>query len=324
LDRTFKQETLFYSILMENPQLYWIGFNVFVLIMLALDLGVFNRKSHEVSVKEALIWSAVWIGMALLFNVFVYFNMGKEKALEFLTGYLLEKSLSVDNIFVFVIVFTMFGIPAMYQHKILFWGIFGAIVMRIILIFSGIALIAKFHWLVYVFGGFLVITGIKMVFGKEKKSDPSNNIGVRIFRKLFPVKDEIEDGKFFVKENGRTHATRLFLTLIVIEVTDLVFAIDSIPAILAITNDAFIVYTSNLFAILGLRSLYFALAGIIHRFKYLKHGLSIVLVFVGIKMIVSEFYKIPVVISLLVIVTVLTVSIVVSLLPDKKEPVSGH
>lgn len=309
---------------MENSQLYWIGFNVFVLIMLALDLGVFNRKSHEVSVKEALIWSAVWIGMALLFNVFVYFNMGKEKALEFLTGYLLEKSLSVDNIFVFVIVFSMFGIPAMYQHKILFWGIFGAIVMRIILIFSGIALIAKFHWLVYVFGGFLVFTGIKMVFGKEKKSDPSNNIAVRIFRKLFPVKDEIEDGKFFVKENGRTHATRLFLTLIVIEVTDLVFAVDSIPAILAITNDAFIVYTSNLFAILGLRSLYFALAGIIHRFKYLKHGLSVVLVFVGIKMIVSEFYKIPVVISLLVIVTVLTVSIVVSLLPDKKEPVSGH
>lgn len=303
---------------MENSQLYWIGFNVFVLIMLALDLGIFNRKIHEVSVKEALIWSAVWIGMALLFNVFVYFNLGKEKALEFLTGYLLEKSLSVDNIFVFVIVFSMFGIPAMYQHKILFWGIFGAIVMRIILIFSGIALITKFHWLVYVFGGFLVITGIKMVFGKEKKSDPSKNIVVRMFRKLFPVKDEIEDGKFFVKENGRTQATRLFLTLIVIEVTDLVFAVDSIPAILAITNDAFIVYTSNLFAILGLRSLYFALAGIIHRFKYLKHGLSVVLVFVGIKMIVSEFYKIPVVISLLVIVTVLTVSIVMSLLSDKK------
>ncbi len=303
---------------MENSQLYWIGFNVFVLIMLALDLGIFNRKIHEVSVKEALIWSAVWIGMALLFNVFVYFNLGKEKALEFLTGYLLEKSLSVDNIFVFVIVFSMFGIPAMYQHKILFWGIFGAIVMRIILIFSGIALITKFHWLVYVFGGFLVITGIKMVFGKEKKSDPSKNIVVRMFRKLFPVKDEIEDGKFFVKENGRSQATRLFLTLIVIEVTDLVFAVDSIPAILAITNDAFIVYTSNLFAILGLRSLYFALAGIIHRFKYLKHGLSVVLVFVGIKMIVSEFYKIPVVISLLVIVTVLTVSIVMSLLSDKK------
>jgi len=304
---------------MENSQLYWIGFNVFVLIMLALDLGVFNRKSHEVSVKEALIWSAVWIGMALLFNVFVYFNLGKEKALEFLTGYLLEKSLSVDNIFVFVIVFSMFGIPAMYQHKILFWGIFGAIVMRIILIFSGIALITKFHWLVYVFGGFLVITGIKMVFGKEKKSDPSKNIVVRMFRKLFPVKDEIEDGKFFVKENGRTQATRLFLTLIVIEVTDLVFAVDSIPAILAITNDAFIVYTSNLFAILGLRSLYFALAGIIHRFKYLKHGLSVVLVFVGIKMIVSEFYKIPVVLSLVFIVIVLAVSVIASLLSAKES-----
>ena len=304
---------------MENSQLYWIGFNVFVLIMLALDLGIFNRKIHEVSVKEALIWSAVWIGMALLFNVFVYFNLGKEKALEFLTGYLLEKSLSVDNIFVFVIVFSMFGIPAMYQHKILFWGIFGAIVMRIILIFSGIALITKFHWLVYVFGGFLVITGIKMVFGKEKKSDPSKNIVVRMFRKLFPVKDEIEDGKFFVKENGRSQATRLFLTLIVIEVTDLVFAVDSIPAILAITNDAFIVYTSNLFAILGLRSLYFALAGIIHRFKYLKHGLSVVLVFVGIKMIVSEFYKIPVVLSLVFIVIVLAVSVIASLLSAKES-----
>lgn len=299
---------------METTQVFWIGFNVFIVIMLALDLGVFNRKSHEVSVREALVWSAVWIALALAFNALIYFYMGPVKALEFLTGYLLEKSLSVDNIFVFVIVFSMFAVPSAYQHKILFWGVFGAIVMRIILIFSGIALITKFHWLVYIFGAFLVFTGIKMVFGKEKKSDPGNNFTVKLFKKFFPVKDEIDGDRFFIKSEGKTYASRLFLTLIVIEITDLVFAVDSIPAILAVTNDAFIVYTSNLFAILGLRSLYFALAGIIHKFRYLKHGLAVVLVFVGIKMIISEFYKIPVTVSLLVISAVITVSVIVSLL----------
>ncbi len=308
---------------METTQIFWIGFNVFIVLMLALDLGVFNRKSHEVSVKEALTWSAVWIALALAFNVLVYYYMGKTKALEFLTGYLLEKSLSIDNIFVFVIIFSMFSIPSAYQHKILFWGVFGAIVMRIILIFSGIALITKFHWLVYVFGAFLVFTGLKMVFGKEKQSGPGENFTVKLFRKLFPVKDEIDGDKFFIKSNGKTYASRLFLTLIVVEITDLVFAVDSIPAILAITNDAFIVYTSNLFAILGLRSLYFALAGIIHKFRYLKHGLAIVLVFVGVKMIISEFYKIPVTLSLLIITSVIGISVILSLL-SRKSPESAH
>ena len=297
----------------------WIGFNVFVLIMLALDLGVFHRKSHEVNIKEALIWSFVWIALAMAFNYGIYHLMGKVKALEFFTGYVLEKSLSVDNIFVFILVFSFFKVPSLYQHKILFWGVFGALVMRIILIFSGVALLTKFHWLIYVFGAFLIFTGIKMLVQKDGHAEPDKNILVRLFKKIYPVTNEYHSDKFFVKLDGRKFATPMFVVLLVIEFTDLVFAVDSIPAILAITNDTFIVYTSNVFAILGLRSLYFALSGVMKYFRFLKIGLSVILVFVGVKMMIVDFYKFPIVLSLSVIIGILAVSVIASLIKPKPE-----
>ena len=297
----------------------WIGFNVFVLIMLALDLGVFHRKSHEVNIKEALIWSFVWIALAMAFNYGIYHLMGKVKALEFFTGYVLEKSLSVDNIFVFILVFSFFKVPSLYQHKILFWGVFGALIMRIILIFSGVALLTKFHWLIYVFGAFLIFTGIKMLVQKDGHAEPDKNILVRLFKKIYPVTNEYHSDKFFVKLDGRKFATPMFVVLLVIEFTDLVFAVDSIPAILAITNDTFIVYTSNVFAILGLRSLYFALSGVMKYFRFLKIGLSVILVFVGVKMMIVDFYKFPIVLSLSVIIGILAVSVIASLIKPKPE-----
>ncbi len=296
----------------------WIGFNVFVLIMLALDLGVFHRKAHEVNIKEALIWSFVWIALAMVFNYGIYEYMGKAKALEFFTGYVIEKSLSVDNIFVFILVFSFFKVPAKYQHKVLFWGILGALVMRIILIFSGVALLTKFHWLIYVFGGFLIFTGIKMLIQKDSHVEPDKNILVRLFKKFYPVTNDYHGDKFFVKSDGRKLATPMFVVLLVIEFTDLVFAVDSIPAILAITQDTFIVYTSNVFAILGLRSLYFALAGVMKYFRFLKIGLSVILVFVGLKMMAVDFYKLPTEISLAVIASILIISVVASLLIKEK------
>jgi tellurite resistance protein TerC len=297
----------------------WTGFIVFVFIMLALDLGVFHRKTHEVKIREALIWSAVWISLALIFNYGIFIFMGKEKAIEFLTGYVIEKSLSIDNLFVFIMVFTYFNVEPKYQHKILFWGILGALIMRAIFIFAGVALISMFHWIIYVFGGFLIFTGVKMLFQKDEKLNPNKNPLVIIFKKFFPVTQEMHGSKFFVKINARTVATPLFIVLLVIEFTDLIFAVDSIPAILAISKDTFIIFTSNVFAILGLRALYFALAGITKYFYYLKYGLSAILVFVGIKMIMAEFYKIPIVYSLLSILGILLISILFSIVFPKND-----
>ena len=302
---------------MEINGFIWAGFLLFVLLMLALDLGVFHRKSHEVKIREALIWSAVWISLALLFNVGVYFFMGKEKAIEFLTGYVIEKSLSVDNLFVFIMVFSYFNVDTKYQHKVLFWGILGALVMRAIFIFAGVALIQQFHWIIYIFGAFLIFTGIKMLVQKNDKVEPDKNPLVRLFKRFFPVTDTTHGDRFFVKINARTAATPLFIVLLIIEFTDLIFAVDSIPAILAISNDTFIIFTSNVFAILGLRALYFALAGIAKLFYYLKYGLSAILVFVGVKMVIAGFFKIPVMYSLLIIVSILTLSILASVIFPK-------
>lgn len=240
---------------MDQAWYLWAGFNLFVLLMLALDLGVFHRKAHVVTVKEAFLWTGFWVSMALLFNVFVYYQMGSEKAFEFFTGYLIEKSLSVDNIFVIILIFSYFGVPAAYQHKVLFWGILGALVMRVIFIFAGVELIHKFHWLIYIFGSFLVISGIRIVTQGDVKIDPQQNPLIRFAKRIFPVTEDFVDDKFFLRINGKLWATPLFLVVVLIESTDLIFAVDSIPAILAVSDDAFIVYTSNVFAILGLRSI---------------------------------------------------------------------
>lgn len=298
---------------------FWIGFHIFILLMLALDLGVFNKKAHKIPVKEALIWSSVWISLALLFSVFIVFEFGKTQALEFLTGYVIEYSLSVDNIFVFILIFTYFGVQDRYQHKILFWGIVGALVMRGIFIFAGVALIHRFHWIVIIFGGFLVFTGIRMMLQKSAEVDPGKNPVLRFFRKFIPVTDEPHGGKLFMRVNHRTYATPLFLVLLVIESSDLIFAVDSIPAILAISRDTFIVYTSNIFAILGLRSLYFAVAGIMGYFRFLKVGLSVILTFVGLKMLASFFnFEIPIILSLSIIISILLISILASVVIKKK------
>ncbi|MFZ2430765.1 MAG: TerC family protein [Lutibacter sp.] len=297
----------------------WIGFLAFVLLMLALDLGVFHRKSHEVKIKEALIWSFVWISMAMVFNYGIYVFMGEIKAMEFLTGYVIEKSLSIDNLFVFIMIFSYFNVDKKYQHKVLFWGIIGALIMRSIFIFAGVALINKFHWIIYIFGAFLIFTGAKMLFQKDEKMDPNKNPLVRLFKRFFPVSDTMHDDRFFVKINAKTVATPLFVVLLLVEFTDLIFAVDSIPAIIAISSDPFIIFTSNVFAILGLRALYFALAGITQYFHYIKYGLSAILVFVGLKMTMVDFYKIPVMISLFTILGILVISVVASLLFPKKE-----
>jgi len=297
----------------EGP-VTWFGFIVFVILMLAFDLYVVHRKPHEVKIKEALLWSAMWISLAFLFNYGVYVYLGKEKALEFMAAYLVEKSLSIDNLFVFIMIFGFFNVKPQFQHKILFWGILGALVLRAIFIVAGIALINTFHWIIYVFGIFLIITGARLPFEKDKKIEPDKNIFVRLFKKFMPVTSDTESGKLFKRMNRKNYATPLFITLILIEFSDLIFAVDSIPAVLAISNDTFIVYTSNVFAILGLRSLYFALAGIMKYFTYLKFGLSAILIFVGIKMCISGFYKFPVYISLLVISGLLLLSILASLL----------
>jgi tellurite resistance protein TerC len=298
---------------MDTSITFWILFNVFVLLMLALDLGVFHRKSHDVSVKEALIWTFVWVFLALIFNVIIYFWRGQQQALEFLTGYLVEKALSVDNIFVFIVIFTYFQVPTKYQHKVLFWGILGALIMRVIFIFAGVALLERFHFTIYIFGALLIFTGIKMFNHSNSKMDPGKNPVLKFFKKFMPVTQTFHGDKFFTKVDGKRFATPLFLVLILIETTDLIFAVDSIPAILAITQDQFIVYTSNVFAILGLRSLYFALAGIVHRFWLLSYGLAIVLIFVGIKMTMIDFYKIPIEWSLIFIASIIAGSIFLSL-----------
>lgn len=306
--------------MMNEEWIKWVLFNLCVLAMLALDLGVFHRRSHAVSFKEAMAWSLVWVGMALVFNLGVYFWRGSGLALEFFTGYVIEKSLSVDNIFVFLLIFSYFQTDPKYQHKILFWGILGALVMRAIFIVAGVALIERFHWTIYIFAGVLIISGLKMAFEKEKKLNPDANPVLRLLRRFLPVTKEYEGDKFLVRRDGRRYATPLLVVLVVIETSDLIFAVDSIPAILAISRDPFIVYTSNAFAILGLRALFFAMAHVLGLFHYLRYGLSVVLVFVGIKMFLSEFSPIPTPVSLGIIALILALSITASLVfPRKKD-----
>ena len=276
----------------------WIIFNAFVIVMLAIDLGIFHRQSKKISFKEAITWSVVWITLALIFNGWIYYSLGEKPAVEFLTGYLVEKSLSVDNIFVFILLFSFFKVPEEYQHRVLFWGVIGALIMRAIFITVGAVLITKFHWVIYVFGAFLVFTGYKMFKKSAADMHPEDNPMVRWFIKTKKVTNEYHGKKFFVTIDGKKLATPLFLCLLSIEFTDLIFAVDSIPAIFAITKDPFIVYTSNVFAILGLRSLYFALEGIITKFPYLRYGLAIILVFIGCKMLLADLYKMPIFISL--------------------------
>jgi len=300
-----------------SPEL-WAGFILFVLAMLALDLGVFHRKAHAVGWREALVWSLVWVALALLFSAGVWWSYGPQRGLEFLTGYLIEKSLSVDNIFVFVVIFSALGIPAIYQHRVLFWGILSALVLRGVMIFAGAAMLARFHWLIYVFGAFLVLTGVKLFFERGKQSHPEESRAMVVVRRLIPSTDKLHAHHFFVRLGGKLLATPLFMALVMVEITDVVFAVDSIPAIFAITNDTFIVFTSNIFAILGLRSLFFLLAGFVDRFRYLKVGLAAVLVFVGAKMGAVDLYKVPALVSLCVITLILGGSIVASLLVSRR------
>ncbi len=305
---------------MTEQPLLWIGFNLFVLAMLAVDLGVFHRTAHAVTFRESVAWTCIWVVLALLFNLGIWHFSGSQKALQFFTGYLIEKSLSVDNVFVFALLFSYFAVPATYQHKVLFWGILGALVMRAIMIVLGAALIAKFAWIIYVFGGFLILTGIKMIVKREEEIHPERNPVVKAFKKLMPVTADYRQDRFFVREDGVRKATPLFVVLLLVEISDVIFAVDSIPAIFAVTTDPFIVYTSNVFAILGLRSLYFALAGVMDKFHYLKIGLGVVLTFVGVKMILAHTaWKIDTLISLGVIVLILLASVVMSLLRPKRR-----
>jgi tellurite resistance protein TerC len=304
---------------------WWCAFLGFVFVLLALDLGIFHRKAHEVSVREALIWSAIWITLALGFNAGIYFgwiggyasDLRERAAFEFLAGYLVEKSLSVDNVFVFALIFTYFHIPAKYQHRILFWGIIGALIMRAILIFAGIALIQRFHPVIYLFGAIVIFSGIKMWASGTPKVDPEHNRVLKLVRRFFPLTQQLEGQKFFVREANGLSMTPLFAVLVFIEWSDVVFAVDSIPAILAISQDPFVVFTSNVMAMLGLRSLYFALAGIMQRFHLLHYGLSVLLVFIGLKMVLSDFIKVPILISLSVIAFILVVSVGASVMLPK-------
>jgi TerC family integral membrane protein len=292
----------------------WLGFTAFIVAMLALDLGVLHRDAHEVSVKEAAVWSVVWVALSLAFACGLYFLAGHEYALQFITGYLIEKALSVDNVFVFLVVFSFFKVPSRLQHRVLFWGIFGALVMRAAFIFAGAAVIARFEWIMYFFGALLVFTGYKMLRSGGEEMQPEELTAYRLFRRFVPSTDTFRDDHFFVRENGRTLATPLAAVLIVIESSDLMFAVDSIPAIFAVTRDPFLVYTSNVFAILGLRAMFFLLAGVMDKFAYLKIGLALVLSYVGIKMLIIEYLHIPPGISLLVVAAIIGGSIAWSLL----------
>jgi tellurite resistance protein TerC len=317
---------------MPSNWIFWLGFLVFVAVMLVLDLGVFNRKAHAVKFKEALTWTAVWIALAGVFAVLIYFfghqmtGSGRPNhtlALEFVTGYLIEESLSVDNLFVFLLIFRYFQVPSQFQHKVLFWGIIGALVMRMFFIFAGVALINRFHWIIYAFGALLFYAGFKLLKGTENAVDPGDNVLVKFARKFLRVTDEFHGGDFLVQRHQRTWVTPLFLVLLVVETTDVAFAIDSIPAVLAITRDPFIVFTSNVFAILGLRSLYFALAGMMEIFHFLNYGLAIILAFIGAKMIVSEWIDIHIGVALGVVLGVLAISIIASVIFPKKAESTG-
>jgi tellurite resistance protein TerC len=297
----------------------WLGFSIFIVTMLSLDLGLFNRKAHTIKYREAWIWSGIWVTLALIFGGLVFHYQGSQRGLEFLTGYLIELSLSVDNLFVFLLIFSYFKVPAKFQHRVLFWGVMGALIMRLTMIFVGAALIQRFSWIIYIFGAFLVYTGIKMFRHDEIDIQPDQNIAVRIVTKFLPISREYDEQKFFTTVNGKRTGTLLLLVLMVVEVTDLVFAVDSIPAIFAITTNTFIVYTSNVFAILGLRSMYFLLAGVVEKFRYLRTGLAIVLTFIGIKMLVVALgYHIPIWFSLSFVAVVLLGSVVASLIIKSK------
>ena len=292
----------------------WIGFSLFIVTMLSLDLGLFNRKAHTIKYREAWIWSVVWVTLAMLFAGIVFYYLGTQPGFEFLTGYIIELSLSVDNLFVFLLIFSYFKVPAKFQHRVLFWGVMGALFMRLTMIFVGAALINRFHWIIYIFGAFLVYTGIKMFRQEEIDVQPEQNIAVRGVTRFLPISRHYEEEKFFTKVNGKRTGTLLLLVLIVVEITDLVFAVDSIPAIFAVTTNTFIVYTSNVFAILGLRSMYFLLAGMVEKFRYLRFGLAIVLTFIGLKMLLEVVhFKISIKISLAFVALVLIGSVVASL-----------
>jgi tellurite resistance protein TerC len=306
-----------------SPTLY-AGFTALVAVMLALDLGVFHRKAHEVRFKEALTWSLVWIGLAVAFNTWVGLTFGPQKGLEFTTGYLIEKALSVDNVFIFLVIFAAFGVPAAYQHRVLFWGVVGALLMRAVFIAAGAAAMEAFHGIIYVFGGILLLTGIKLLRAGTHEEHPERNPVFRWLSRLIPSTSEYHGQKFFARVDGRRLATPLFMVLILIEITDVIFAIDSVPAIFAVTNDPFIVYTSNIFAILGLRSLYFCIAGFVGRLKYLKIGLALVLIFVAGKMLVSEVYKMPILLSLGVIAAILGGAVAASLWATRGVKTAGE
>jgi len=303
--------------------LVWGIFAGLVAVLVALDLGVFHRRPHAIGFREALIMSLWWIAVALAFNAGVYVLFGTQPALEFLTGYLIEKALSVDNLFVFLVIFSMFGVPREYQRRVLVWGILGAVVMRGIFVVVGTALLKKFHWMIFVFGGFLVLTGIRMLLEREHEPHPERNALFQAFRRLVPAVSQYHNGHFWVRVQGRWMATPLLLVLVLIEATDVVFAVDSIPAIFAVTLDPFIVYSSNIFAILGLRALFFLLAGLMEKFRYLKVGLSGVLVFVGLKMLASDIYKLPIGVSLAVVAGMLALSVLASLRGEAGRPAAA-
>jgi tellurite resistance protein TerC len=304
-----------------NDNLILVLFNIFVITMLVLDLGIIQRKAHFPSLKEAIAWTLFWITLAILFCLFIYSTHGSQKGLEFLAGYIVEEALSVDNVFVFVIIFTYFAVPREVQHKVLFWGILGAIIFRAAFILAGAALVAKFHWILYLLGVFLLFTAVKLMFQGEAEVHPEKNPLIRFARKYLPVTENYVGSKFFLKNHGKIYATPLFLVLLMIESTDIAFATDSIPAIFAITQDTFIIYTSNICAILGLRALYFVVAGFMKQFKYLRYGLSLVLAFIGMKMLIEPFIHIPIILSLVIIFSVISGSIIISILhqPDKKN-----
>lgn len=298
----------------------WIGFNIFVVVALYFDLFVLNKKSHIIGYKEALFWTIVWTILALVFNGLIYLFMGADKGTEFLTSYLIERALSFDNMFVFILIFSFFNIPQIQQPRVLKWGIIGALIMRLVIILVGIKLLDAFHWMIYVFGALLLFTGLKMLKSSDDETtDLNNNLAVRALKRIMPVKDSYHGEKFFIRENGKLFATPLLVVLFMIESSDLIFAIDSVPAILAITQDTFIVYSSNVFAIFGLRAMYFLLADLMNLFKYLKYGLSCILVFIGVKMLITDIYHIPVVASLLIIMLILAVSILFSVYKAKQE-----
>ena len=306
-------------ILGPEPPIFWIGFLVLIVILLALDLGVFHRKAHVVSARESLLWTIFWIALALIFDGFVFLTLGTEKGIDFFTGYLIEKSLSVDNLFVIALVFQTFAVPRLYQHRVLFWGILGAIVMRGVMILLGVQLIERFHWVIYVFGGFLLFSGGRMLLGRGKEPHPEHSYVFRIFRQVVPMTERYDGQHFFTLVNAKRMATPLLAALVSVEAMDVVFALDSIPAIFAVTTDPFIVFTSNIFAILGLRSLFFLLANALDRFKYLDVGLAVILIYVGLKMLASDVFPIPSLISLGVVVIILGVTIAVSLLLTREE-----